>query len=73
LKNGGLEQLLDDVGFILKPSFNVEKLTFYSFWNPSIHMHARVCVRKAWSCVCIRICICKACTYVRICRAWACV
>ena len=37
---GGLERLLDDVGFVPKPSFNVENLAFHSFWNLSMRTHA---------------------------------
>jgi len=43
-KNEGLERLSNDVGFIPKPNFNAKKLVFHSFWNTSMHTHARVCV-----------------------------
>ena len=60
LKNGGLEWLLNDVGFIPNLTFNIEKLVFYSFWNPSVRVQACVCVCMYKTCVrsfgtCVRI------------------
>jgi len=48
LKNGGLELLLDNVGFIPNLTLNVEKLAFHSFQNPSMR------VWPMYECTCIR-------------------
>ena len=46
-QNGGLEQLLDDVRFVLNLSINVENLHFLCFWNTT-------CMRKiGLACACI--------------------
>jgi len=51
LRKLGFEQLLDDVGFIPNLTHNAEKLAFHSFWNPSMHAQARVCMHMYRTCV----------------------
>ena len=46
----GLQWLLDNVGFVLSQVLNAEKLVFYSFWNPSMHAHARVHAELKYAC-----------------------
>ena len=38
------------MGFVPSQVLNAEKLVFYSFWNPSMHTHARVHVELKYAC-----------------------
>ena len=61
MKNGGLEWLLNDMGFVPNLSINVENLSFFMFPEPYMHVQDRVFVRMHCGCACrlIPTCVCQ--------------
>ena len=51
----GLQRLPVDVRVIPNLNFNAEKLTFHSFWNPSMCMHASVPETMKGKFFCIKV------------------